>query len=350
MIISQFWRLVNRLRIFKEYFIRKKNINNLKIQIKNIIKNKKKKFIFIYDFSVSPLAYGEVFFCIMFVKSLLCLGVKIDFIFTNNKFRADFKNILSDKKEKNKRIKDLIKLSKGILSQHKCKVKILPFEKIIKRSKKEKTSILFEKQVFNKVPLYKYSHILCSFNYNLINKKDKKKFLLNSKVLKKYKPTAFNFKNYISLGIRINLNNEKNRNITLDELDRIIRVIKKNNKQEKIVIISDVRGYKYLNKIKISKKYKNLIFSKSYTKSFIEDGQIILASKKYYQFKGTGVGMFAEFSNLKFLIFHNESDFTPFAEKVLRSDLYYDFKNKIKNSWSNKYQKFEDLRNFETYL
>ena len=73
MIISQFWRLVNRLRIFKEYFIRKKNINNLKFQTKNILKNKKKKFIFIYDFSVSPLAYGEVFSSIMFVKSLLCL-------------------------------------------------------------------------------------------------------------------------------------------------------------------------------------------------------------------------------------------------------------------------------------
>ena len=165
MIISQFWRLVNRLRIFKEYFIRKKNINSLKVQIKNILKNKK-KFIFIYDFSVSPLAYGEVFDCAMFVKSLLCLDIKIDFIFTNNKFREDFKNILSDKKEKNKRIKDLIKLSKGILSQHKCKVKILPLEKIIKFSKKSNSNILFKEQIFNKGPLYKYCHNFCSFNYN----------------------------------------------------------------------------------------------------------------------------------------------------------------------------------------
>lgn len=349
MIISQFWRFVNRLRIFKEYFIRKKNINSLKVLIKNTLKNKKKKFIFIYDFSVSPLAYGEVCSCIMFVKSLLCLGVKIDFVFTNNKFREDFKNILSNKKEKNKRIKDLIKLSKGILSQYKCKVKILPFEKIIKLSKKENSNILFKEQIFYKIPLYKYCHNLCSFNYNLIDQKNKKNFLLNSKVLKKYKPKNFNFKNYISLGVRINLNNEKKRNITLNELDRIIRVVKKNIKQEQLVIISNMAGYKYLNKIKFSKKYKNLVFSKSYTKSFIEDGQIILASKKYYQFKGTGVGMFAEFSNLKFLIFHKLSDYTPFAEKVLRSDLYYDFKNKVKNSWSKKYQKFEDLEKFKNY-
>ena len=46
MIISQFWRLVNILRIFKEYFIRKKNINSLKVQIKSILKNKKKKIYF----------------------------------------------------------------------------------------------------------------------------------------------------------------------------------------------------------------------------------------------------------------------------------------------------------------
>ena len=349
MIISQFWRLVNRLRIFKEYFIRKKNINSFQVQIMNILKNKNKKFIFIYDFAVSPLAYGEVFACTMFVKSLLCLGIKIDFVFANNKFRADFKNILSDKKEKNKRIKDLIKLSRGILNQYKCKVKILPFEKIIKNSKNENSSILFKKQVFNKVTLYKYCHILCSFNYNLIKKKNKKNFLLNSNALKKYKPKNFIFQNYISLGVRINLKNEENRNIKLNELNKIIRVIKKNNKKEQIVIISDTHGYEYLKKIKFSKKYKNLIFSKSYTKSFIEDGQVILASKKYYQFKGTGVGTFAEFSNLKFLIFHKQSDYSPFAEKVLRSDLYYDFKNKIKNSWSKKYQKFEDLRKIKNY-
>ena len=166
----------------------------------------------------------------MFVKSLLCLDIKIDFIFTNNKFREDFKNILSDKKEKNKRIKDLIKLSKGILSQYKYKVKILPLEKIIKLSKKSNSNILFKEQIFNKVPLYKYCHNLCSFNYNLMDQKNKKKFLLNSKVLKNYKPKNFNFKNYISLGVRINLNNEKKRNITLNELDELLllkRIINK---------------------------------------------------------------------------------------------------------------------------
>ena len=47
---------------------------------------------------------------------------------------------------------------------------------------------------------------------------------------------------------------KKKRNITLNELDGIIGVIKKNNKQEKIVIISDTTGYKYLKENKIFKK------------------------------------------------------------------------------------------------
>ena len=84
----------------------------------------------------------------------------------------------------------------------------------------------------------------------------------------------------------------KKRNITLNELDGIIGVIKKNNKQEKIVIISDTTGYKYLKKIKSSKKYKNLIFSKSYTKSFIEDGQIILQVKNIISLKELGLECF----------------------------------------------------------
>ena len=53
--------------------------------------------------------------------------------------------------------------------------------------------------------------------------------------------------------------------------------------------------------------------------------------------------MFAEFSKLPYLIYHNSQDFTISA-KLLRSDLYYDYKNNIKNAWSIKKQKFKDIK------
>ena len=124
-----------------------------------------------------------------------------------------------------------------------------------------------------------------------------------------------------------------------NEINKILK-----NKKMKIVIISDRDGFKLLKKSELSNKYKNIFFSKQFENSFVEDGYIILNSKKYYQFKGTSIGMFAEFSNLNFEIYHNYKDFGIFAEKVLRSDLYFNYQKKIKNVWSLKNQKFCNMQ------
>ena len=39
--------------------------------------------------------------------------------------------------------------------------------------------------------------------------------------------------------------------------------------------------------------------------------------------------------------------YSPFAKIILRSDLYYNYKNNLKNAWNKKYQKFVDLENHE---
>ena len=118
----------------------------------------------------------------------------------------------------------------------------------------------------------------------------------------------------------MNYPNENSRNHNKKSIKKFIKYIrnKKINKNKKILLISDKK-----NSIKLKQIFKfekNIYFS------------------KYY---GTGIGVFAEFSKIKFEIFTDLK--RGFLTKdVIRTDQLYS--SSKKNSWQTNYQKFINIR------
>ena len=345
-IAKLYWKIYHRISILYQFIFRTIYKYFFSKEIERIIKDKKKKNLYIiYDMSISPVAYGEIFDCLMFARSLRAAGKKITFIFTNDKIRDDYKKILNNNNLLRERLSDIYKLSQKLIYK----------ENIIFRKKKLayyinkkeiNRKILFFNAIRKKIPLYKFAHNLCFYVYQNLNNNSKKKFLLNKNDFKINPSYKKKFKNYICVGVRMSLKNEKDRNIDVNELNDMIKIIRKNNYVNKVIIVSDLESYKIL---KINKKFllnKNIILSKKYHTNFVDDGALILNSKKYYQLKGSGIQMYAEFSNINYNIFHNYKDYTIFAN-ILRSDLYFNYKQKIKNVWQTKNQRFIDLSNFK---
>ena len=338
-----YWKIHHRILILYEFIYRKIYLIYFSNKIKNIVKNKEQEtFYFIYDMSISPIAYGELFDSLMFSRSLQMAGKKIFFVFTKDEIRSDYKYIHKNKNLLKSRLKDLLILSENLLKK----------ENIIFRKKNcafftdEKNNVsdkvLFLNALRNKVPLYKFARNLTFIVYKNLNRKSQNNFLLKKNSFKIKPIIKKKFKNYFCLGIRMAFFNEKNRNITIDETQDFIKKIRLKNKKKKIIIVSDLAGYNILKKNTKLLKDKNLILSKKYLTNYTDDGSIILNSKKYFQFKGTGISTFAEYSKTPYEIFHNTNDYTIFSD-ILRSDLYYDYKNKIKNIWQTKNQSFIDL-------
>ena len=340
-----YWTIYHRIIILCQFIYRKFNFQILSSELKYEINNNKNKELWIiYDTSISPLAYGEIFDCLMMARALQCKGIKINFFFTKGKIREDYKNIIKNKKSLNKRLLEIFLLSKLLLGEKNVSFRKLKLNQIIFKSEEKKIKVLFLNSLRKKIPLYQYSHNLCFLIFDSLNNNSKNKFLLNKENFKNKNYKKEFFKNHICIGVRMSLENEKERNIKIAEINKLISHIRKFHRNL-IVIVSDLESYKILKKNKNLVHDKKIKFSKDYFKHFIDDGSIILNSKKYFQYKGTGIQMFAEFSKIKFQIFHEYKEYSISA-KILRSDLYYDFKHKIKNNWQNKNQIFSELNNF----
>jgi hypothetical protein len=337
-----FWLIFSKSSIFFQYIIRIIFLKILKLKIKNINKTNS-KIIFIYDLNKCPLALGEIFDCLMLARSFQCLNKKIFFYFTKDDLRDDYLVNFKSKKMLNNRFLEIKLLSYSLIGKKNISFRKKLYEKIINENKLQQ-DIIFNTDFFGVgIPIYKVAHNLCFKTYGLMSLAQQKNFLLNKDSIKKKKLINFKENSYLTLGLRASLNNEIDRNVTESELINFIKKIKKNN-SKKILIISDNKSY-----LKFKEKYffkkNNIYFSKKWKTTFVEDGSLILNSKKYFQLKGSGIQMFAEFSKKNYLIFHDFRDYTICA-KILRSDLYFDLKKKKKNIWSLKNQVFKSINSF----
>ena len=341
-----YWKIFHRVFIIFQFILRKIYYFYFVKKIKKIIRKKEANtYYFIYDMSVSPIAYGEVFDCLMFVRSLQALGKKVVFVFTKDTIRQDYKKIIKKKKLLNKRLYEIKKLSEKLIQKENIIFRKKDLSYYIKEKNLFQKNILFFETIKKKIPLYKFTHNLCFYVFNNMSNLEKQKFFLNKKEFKLKSKFKTKFKNYFSIGVRMSIGNEKERNINFDDLNHLIEKIRKNNSNYNIVIVSDLESFKIIKKNKKFLLNRNIFFSKKYFTNFIDDGAIILNSKKYFQYKGTGIQMYAEFSRIDFDIFHNLNDYTIFAD-ILRSDLYFNYSRKIKNIWQTKNQRFLDQSRF----
>tara|TARA_B100000989_G_scaffold298695_1_gene289224 strand:+ start:3229 stop:4245 length:1017 start_codon:yes stop_codon:yes gene_type:complete len=292
---------------------------------KKLLKSKKKTYTYCYDLSKNSIGYGDFYSAVFFLR-VLCKYNTINFYFFTNKIRKDTKHRYTLKEIRN-RLQELAELLNFLCANKIC-IKQIYSQKQIEKIKDNK-NVIFKELIINDRPIYQISNQLLNKNFNFINKKF---FYLDMKVKKIIKGR------YITLGIRLNYKNEIDRNINHKELILMVKYIRQIYKNDRIVVISKNKNKKILNVFK--KLDKNFLFAMpKYAKNYVDCGKIILNSKHYFQYKGTGLFQFAEFSKIKFNVFYNIPELIPWRSPI-RSDFYfYDKKKGLKNIWQLKKQK-----------
>ena len=166
------------------------------IEIKRILNSKNKEFLYVFDTSVSSLAYGDFFISSFFLRYISTFK-KIHFIFLKDKIRNDTKSRLS-KNEIIKRIKEFKEIIKFICKKN-CIIQEENNKSFLKKYNK-KINIYFKKLIINRKPLYK-------INFNIINKlypklslKKKSEILFKKRILKILKFQIKNLKLHNSWG------------------------------------------------------------------------------------------------------------------------------------------------------
>ena len=271
-------------------------------EIKKFEKLDNKQIDIVYDCNVSALTLGD--FCDVamvarfFNKKNYCVRI----IFINDKFRNKYyrKNLQKAKlrlQEYKIILKSFVDFKIPIID---CKWKNYKSEKF------KKNFTFFNSKVLSRKPIYNFC-----FNFlHTILKKEKKTFLKNYLLNKDNfiisGKKKFIKKKYITLGCRHDPESEKNlffnRNLKPDEFIKIIKTLKKKYYNHQIMVISDNVGTKYFKNI-AKKNNLKLLYSKNFSKSYVEDGYLILKSKFYFQFLGGGMVSFLIYSKLNFLWF-----------------------------------------------
>ena len=331
-----FFKFLKRSKLILEYVILKINIQIAKLDLLKQLKDKNLSFIYVFDVSTSSIGYGDFLISIFFLR-YVSLKKKIKFIFIQDKVREDAKARYKSY-EIARRLKEFSDVV-NFICQNNCKIEKISWDKFLSKYKRN-NNIYLKKFVLNKKPIYKINFNLLNNIFPKLEKKIQNKILFKKKDIFKLKIQKKKLNNYIAVGIRMDYPNENSRNHNKSSIKQFIKYIrnKKINKNKKILLISDKK-----NSIKLKQIFKfekNIYFSKNYTKSFLEDGFCVLSCDYYYQYYGTGISVFAEFSKIKFEIFTDLK--RGFLTKdVIRTDQLYS--STKKNSWQTNYQKFIDI-------
>ena len=318
--------------------------NFLKIIYKVYIKNyqpsffsKNKNLIMTYDCKVSPPTYGDFFRYLMIAKYYKIKKRNVIFIIIIGEYRGGWKR-LKDKKGIMSHQKILIDIYKFVFGNTK-NLKLLNWKEFDKYRKKNSFNILFKADTLMRKPTY----FLSTFFLNKKIKKEKEefinKFLFKKKKIinKKFKKDFKNSK-FITFSVRFYPKPYSQiRNIDYENFLKSIKIIKKRFLNHKILIISDDNGCSLLKKFSKKKKL-DLKFSKNYSNTYVDDGNLILNSNLNIQYTGGGISEFAIFSKVPYLHYTFFYDFAinfhPLNPKKYnwQSDdqyKYFSFSNKI---------------------
>lgn len=340
-LVSLFYFFLSKAIYFKKKLSINYEIFKLKIKIPHLLKNKTQELIFVYDLRISSIAYGDFFYATYFLKFLN--ADRIRFIIIND-YTRDNDRYRFDKEKLNYRIEELIELLEYLFVEN---ANTLTCEKIswdnFKKKYNKNKNILFKDLVLNEKPIYLIPHASLHKLFYLI---DKKNFYIKSNDKIKIKPLQN--EKYISVGLRIDFSNEPQRNFNIIFFNQLIEKIRKKEKIQNIVIVSDYAGTKKL-KEKLLLTDDNIFFSKDYNSSFLDDGKLILNSSKYYQVGGSGISVFAEHSRLKYDMFLNFKQF--FNGGYFRSNFHYSV-SKFRNvyPWTNEDQSIYKLNYINEHL
>ena len=301
---------------------------------------KLKELNYVYDLKNASLAYGDFLMTLMLIK-ILNQKIKTNLIFINSEFRNDHYKNYGNIININKRLDELIKLSKFIIKG--IKIKKIGFNDI-KLLKNKKKSYFCYREICNRDKIYIYSLSLINLLY-----KNNKNYLFTKKDFRKIKLKKKLPAKYISLGLRYGYNNDKIRNTGLKELKEIIYFLKSKFQNTKILIITDYRSYNLLkNKINIKNIEFSQKFKSSKTTNILDDAKIIINSYLYFSHSPSGISSFVEFSKIPYFIATKK----PIIQSVLSREIIsydYYFSDEKRMKWSTKFQTIVKNNKYEKF-
>ena len=301
-------------RIFKRFL-------HCKIEELKVLKNKN-KINLIYDFNISPPTYGDCIDSIFLIRLISSLGKKVGFKFIKDSYRKDW-----DYLNKNDFANELINVASHLLPK-KCQLNVYSEKDDLYISNNSNTHNLF----FNQIPFFRNNQIPVTYvkamdlAFMLFKYCSNQQFLLDKYTLQNVSDDFINKEKYVTIPLRYNTKTAQSRNIGTLALD-IIDLIS-NSLDAKVMIISDLEGCYFYKKILSEKFKKNIFYCKDFSKSFIEDVEIILKSSFYLQYFGGGMLTIARISTIPYLICNKYANHEFFLKK------------NYKFPWSNEKQKY----------
>jgi len=333
--------LVWDLRYLKSKILYRKSLiireNYIKSELGKIKKaiDRKNEILIIYDMSCTTSTYGDFLYFLILSKYFVSKKIKVTICILNDRLHYEWKNFHKDKI--NQMLKEYIEISSTILAEEYFQIKF--FKKrdlLVNYSKKY---IVFQKMAYARKSINIYLFNLID---ELINQEPSKKNYLFCR--SNFIPSPIS-DDYIGFHIRWNVNYGMDRNIKEDEFIKICIALKTRFPKYNILIISDNMG------CDIAKNFANnhnldLLYSKDYSISFLQDMAILMNSKFYTQFKGGGIGVVAYFSSLPMVtmgIFYGRHEIPYKKNKVLK--IHNDDQKSFSNISLNKFVK--EIINYE---
>ena len=232
-------------------------------------------------------------------------GLDLTFYIINSEFRRSWTRRYNNKQIK-EHIRSLINLFNFFKINKKTRIIQCGWNKFSKVLKNNEKIIYFESRIRARKAVY--HHLQNYINYLLNNNPLLQDKSLLSKKDFKSKLRIKNLKEkYITIGCRhSNSKIGKQRDLKNKDFINLYKILIRIFPEHQICFVCDKYATNYFKKLTKKIKYK-FIYSNDYTKNFIEDGQIILNSKLFFQINGGGTMEYAIFSRLPFLISTEEN-------------------------------------------
>jgi hypothetical protein len=269
----------------------------------------KSRIVVVYDHLTSCLAYGEFIYTLMLVRFFLVHELEVVLYIVDGQYRSDFAELVNTRCAQflSEQLDLAYFVTEGYKDSFRCeKIGWEVASNLIQEIKLDKlTSIFLEEDVFQRSPIY--HKILNILNYLVfsMNRDLLPRFLLNRKEFEGSLGQIASIlpHPYILFNVRYNPDWGIDRNTSPELFVNVLGKLRVNYPECRIIVASDQLGCDYFKKVAEDQDI-DCLFSKhlGLPSGLISDVLLILASKKYFQINGGGLGSFALFSSIPYEI------------------------------------------------
>jgi hypothetical protein len=295
--------------------------------IRSEVANPTTKYTIVYDCKVTGLAYGSLLNFLAIARYVIAYDKCVEFILVNAGHPLD--DGTRESEEIEFLIADFTYIAKSLLNSELSEVILMQPEDLLEHlDGRRKKTILFEEFTRNRRPFFRDVYNVFNCLMTEIDDYRRKQVLFSSNEFKDYYPTAFCPGPYISWHCRYSLRGvDFGRQTLEDEFVASYEYLKFRFPDHQIIIVSDSLGCDHYSALAVKLQITDLHFSKDYSRTFLGDAALVMASDFFYWFRGGGIGNIALLSNMPYEMLG------PLMNAIMLED------NMI-SAWQEKWQKF----------